>query len=133
MTFRGHFHPPIHPRVTGFNKQGGEFWIGFIDENDGSGSQIRIELIVPSDASPTKNTFASLHVHHDGVKVIRELEKIGFLKMFEEIQASTFYDVVQCCARCDVPILYLGGEETKEMTPRLIYEELYATKAAEGE
>lgn len=113
MPFRGYFHTPIHPLITGFNKQGGEFWIGFIEDDDSSAGVVRIELTVPSDQSPSQNTYASIHVYHDGVKVLRHLEKIGFLAMFEEIQASNFYDLVQCCARCDIPIQY-----QEEFTPR---------------
>lgn len=123
--FCGSFHPDYRPKVTGFNQEGGRFWIGFFDDQDISDGMIAIELKVPSDISPTNNTFASLHVHHDGVKVLHKLEEIGFLKLFQEIQASTFYDIVQCCVRCDIPIVYHGGEYTKEMTNRKIYEILY--------
>lgn len=124
-TLRGYFHPAWNPQVTGFNKQGGEFWIGFIDEEGVSHGMIRIELTVWADYSPSKHTYASIHVHHDGIKVIRELEKVGFLTIFEDIGVSNFYDVVQCCARCDIPIVYHGGEYTREVSPRKIYEILY--------
>lgn len=125
MPFRGYFHTPIHARVTGFNKQGGEFWIGFINDDDTSEGMVRVELTVPSDESPSQNTYASIHIHYDGVKVLRQLESIGFLAIFEEIKASNFYDLVQCCARCDIPIVYHGGTYTKEVTSRKMYELLY--------
>lgn len=131
MTFRGWFHPSIYPKITGFNKQGGEFWIGFVDSEDISEGLLRIELTVPSWNSESKNFFASIHVHYDGVKVIRRLEEIGFLKMFEEIKASTFYDVVQCCSRCDIPIIY-HGDYGNELTSREIYDILYG-KLNKGE
>lgn len=124
MSFRGLFHEPIFPRITGFNKQGGEFWIGFMNDDDTTNGMIRIELTVPSDDSLSKSKFASIQVHYDSVRVIHKLSEIGFLDLFEEIQATTFYDVVQCCARCDIPIQY-NGESTKEMTPRRIYDLLY--------
>lgn len=125
MKFRGYFHPSYNPRTTGFNKQGGEFWIGFLDDEDGSGGMVRIELTVWADDSPSKSTYASIHMHHDGIEAIRKLEEVGFLEMFKDIQASTFYDVVQCCARCDIPITYHGVEYAKELTPRKFYELLY--------
>jgi hypothetical protein len=124
MPFRGYFYASIYPRVTGFNKQGGDFWIGFLNDDDTTNGQIRIELTVPAEESPSSNTYAILHVHHDGVNVLRKLLEIGFLDIFEEIQASTFYDVVQCCERCNIPIQY-NGEYTKEMTSRRMYELLY--------
>jgi hypothetical protein len=127
--FRGYFHPSFEPRVTGFNKQGGSFFIGYIDEEDDSiDGQIRIELTVWADISPSKSTYASIQVYHDGVKVMRELDKLGFLDMFEEIQASNFYDVVQCCERCGIPIMYHDNfqNDFRQMTPRKIYDILYA-------
>lgn len=128
MKLRGYFHPAYVPQTTGLNKEGGKFWIGFMDEDDSTDGLVVIELVVWADDSPTKSTFASLRTHHDGVKVVRKLEEIGFLAIFEGIQASTFYDVVQCCARCDIPIIYHGdgSEESRKMTPRKIYEILYA-------
>lgn len=125
MPFRGYFHQAHNPRITGFNKEGGSFFIGFINDDDSTDGQVRIELTVPADNSPSKNTFANIHVYHDGIVAIRKLEEIGFLTMFEEIQASNFYDVVQCCVRCDIPIMYHGGDYTKELTPRKIYDMLY--------
>lgn len=130
MPFRGYFHTPLVPRATGFNKQGGEFWIGFINDDDSTNGMVRIELTIPSDISPSRNTYASIHVHHDGISVIRKLEEIGFLDMFEEIQASTFYDVVQCCSRCNIPITY-HGDYSKEMLNRKMYKILYCDKATE--
>lgn len=127
--FRGYFHPAYNPIVTGFSKEGGSFWIGFIDDDDVSHGMIRIKLTVWADNAPSKNTFASIHVHYDGIKVMRELENRGFLKHFEELKASTFYDVVQCCVLSDICIMYHGGEEFNEMTPRKIYEILYGEKA----
>lgn len=124
MSLRGYFHTPIFPSVTGFNKQGGEFWIGFLNDDDTTDGMIRIELTVPADDAPSLNTYAVLHTHYDGVNVLRKLLKIGFLDLFEEIQASTFYDVVQCCERCNIPIQY-HDEEMKEMTSRRMYELLY--------
>lgn len=127
MKLSGYFHSAVTSRTTGFNKEGGHFWIGFGDdvETPRNGA-IAIELTVWSEHSPSQSTYASIRVYHDGIAVIRELEKIGFLTMFEEIQANNFYDVAQCCARCDVPIMYHGGDYTKEMTPRKIYELLYS-------
>jgi hypothetical protein len=124
MKFRGWFHPAYYPKTQGFNMQGGEFWIGFVDDQDVSEGLIRIELTVPSLDSPSKSYFASIHVHYDGVKVIRRLEEVGFLKIFEEIQASTFFDVVQCCTRCDIPIVY-HGDHGRELVSREMYEILY--------
>lgn len=127
MEFRGYFHPAYYPRTTGFIKEGGEFWIGFINDEDQADGLIRIKLSVLADNADTTSdgSFASFHIHHDGLKVMRKLEEIGFLKMFEEIKASTFYDVVQCCVTCGVPIIY-HGDYTREMTPRRIYEILYS-------
>jgi hypothetical protein len=125
MKFRGYFHPAYNPRTVGFNKQGGEFWIGWINDKDESEGLVRIELTIPADDSPSQSTFAVIHVHADGVTVIRQLEKVGFLKMFEEIHASTFYDVVQCCSRCDIPIIY-HGDYGNELVSREIWEVLYS-------
>lgn len=121
---RGYFHPRLYPETTGFNKEGGNFWIGFDNDEAQADGTIQIDLTVPAEHSPTQNTYATIQVHYDGIAVIRELERLGFLKMFEEIQASTFYDLVQCFARCDISIMY-HGEYTKEMTPRKLYEILY--------
>lgn len=129
MKFRGYFHPTYNPRITGFNKEGGEFWIGFIDDEDVSHGMIRIELTVWAEDAPSQHTYASLRVHHDGIRVLRHLEEIGFFERFEELKASTFYDVVQCCVLSDIPITYHGGEDFKEMTPRRIYEILYEVKS----
>lgn len=126
MQLRGYFHPPFNPRITGFNKEGGQFWIGFMDDDENTDGMIVVELTVWADDSPTKSTFANLRAHYDGIKVLRELEDVGFLAIFEDIKASNFYDVAQCCARCNIGIMYHGGEFTKEMTPRKMYELLYA-------
>lgn len=123
MQLKGFFLPAYYPRIIGFNKQGGEFWIGFLDD-ERLGTAIRIELTVWADDSPSKNTYASIHVHHDAISVVRELERVGFLALFEELKASTFYDVVQCCVRSDISIMY-HGDNVKEMVPRKIYELLY--------
>jgi hypothetical protein len=125
MKFRGVFHPSYNPEIRGFNQDGGEFYIGFFTDDDSSDGMIQIKLTVWAPDSPTHNTFASLRVYHDGIKVLRELEKRGFLKLFEELKASTFYDVVQCFVWCNIPIMYHGGDEYKEMTPRKIYQLLY--------
>lgn len=131
MKLRGYFHPAYVPKIIGLNKEGGSFWIGFIADDDIlTDGLIRIELIVPADDWPDSSSFfASFHVHHDGLKVMRKLEEIGFLSIFEEIKASTFYDVVQCCARCDVPVIYHGHGE--ELMSRKMYELLHST--IEGE
>lgn len=125
MSFRGYFFTPIHARVTGFSKQGGDFWIGFINDDDTNEGIVRVELTVPSDESPKQKTYASIHIHYDSLKVLRHLESIGFLAIFEEIKASNFYDLVQCCARCDIPIVYHGDTYTKEVVSRKMYELLY--------
>lgn len=124
MKFRGYFHPAYNPRTTGLNKQGGEFWVGFINDQDESDGLARIELTVPAESSPSQHTFASIRVHADGVKVIRKLDEVGFLTLFEEIHASTFYDLVQCFARCDIPIIY-HGDYGNELVSREMYELLY--------
>lgn len=126
MKFRGYFHPAYFPKITGGNKEGGAFWIGFISDDDmTTDGLIRIELTLPADDT-WDHTFASFTIHHDGIKVVRKLEEIGFLDIFEEIQASTFYDVVQCCARCDIPIVY-HGYHGEELMSRKMYELLHPT------
>jgi hypothetical protein len=128
MKLRGYFHPAYVPKIMGLGKEGGDFWIGFLSDDDLiTDGLIRIELTVPADESDSAGgNFASFHVHYDGLKVIRKLEEIGFLDIFEEIKASTFYDVVQCCARCDLPMIYHGyyGEE---LMSRKMYELLHPT------
>lgn len=125
MKLRGWFHPAFFPKIQGLNKEGGEFWIGFVNDDDVSEGMIRIELTVPASDSYSQSYFASIHVHYDGINAIRKLEELGFLAMFEEIKASTFYDVVQCCSRCDIPIIY-HGDYSRELMSREMYEILYA-------
>lgn len=132
MKFRGYFHPPTYsPQIRGYNQEAGAFWIGFIDDEDIAHGMIVIDLSVSTQEADIRNSFASIHVHHDGIKVLQELEKRGFLKYFEEIKASTFYDVVQCCVLSDIPIMYNGGNDYKEMTPRKTYEILYENRVEE--
>jgi hypothetical protein len=127
MKLRGYFQPAYDPQVRGLSKEGGEFWIGIIADDDiTTDGLIKIELTVAAEQSGSGHDFASFHVHHDGLKVMRKLQEIGFLDIFEEIQASTFYDVVQCCARCNVPIQY-NGYYGEELMSRQMYEILHPT------
>lgn len=131
--FRGWYHPAYFPQTTGLLKEKGEFWVGFVsDDGETTDGMIRIRLRVPAESSDS-SMFASMSVHHDGIKVLRHLEEVGFLKMFEELKVSTFYDLVQCFAACDIPITYHGGDEYKEMTSRKIYDMLYAQPITQGE
>lgn len=126
MKFRGYFHPDYSPEITGLNKAAGSFWIGFLDDEDLADGLIRIELTVSSgEEDPIfSRAFADIHVHYDGLKVLRHLEEVGFLKIFEETRASTFYDVVQCCARCKIPIIY-HGDHGNELVSRQLYDLLH--------
>lgn len=131
MKLTGQFYPAFVPEITGLTRAGGHFWIAFVDDEEITHGAVRINLTVPARFTPGdyNHSFASFHFHYDSLNVIYKLNELGFLKLFEELKASTFYDVVQCCVLCNIPITYYG-EDNKELIPRKVYEIIYPITAA---
>lgn len=72
--------------------------------------------------------FASMNVHYDGVKILQNLEASGFLSKFEEMKASTFYDIFQIIHSIEGISLVNHDSDLKLIASRRMYETLTEAK-----
>lgn len=121
--------PHFYPEVIGLSKKIGDFWI----EDDERGGSIKIGITAPAEedrmqSGDVSGYFASMNVHYDGVKILQNLEASGFLSKFEEMKASTFYDIFQIIHSIEGISLVNHDSDLKLIASRRMYETLTEAK-----
>lgn len=110
--------PTFHHEITGLSRYLGSFWI--TRDGDEHGGCVVVKMTVPAEGHREQGFFASISVHYDGIKILRDLD--DFLNLFEEIEAQTVYDVFQCLVRCG--ILVISHDTDPELVPNRKWYEL---------
>jgi hypothetical protein len=101
IPIRATWQPDLYQPVTGLSKHYGKVWI---DADNGHGSVV-INLTVSAEPRPyPEGFFASIVAHHDGIAILRELDRRGFLDRFQDTRASTFYDIFGCLHASGIPV-----------------------------
>lgn len=112
----------FYPRneVTGLTRRFGVFYIS----TDNFEQEIAVKLSIPAgNLADRKSYFASILMYHDGIALMRKLDKRGFIAEFERLQADTFYDVLQCLHVADIPLLC--HDDDPQMMSRRVYETIH--------
>lgn len=122
---RAIYHPAYRAEPQGFSLGLGTVFIG-VDDGEHIISEISVELICPAPSRPRDRDgyFASMNVHHDGIATLRKLDESGFLDVFAKIEASTFYDVLQCLSVAGIGLMS-HDSDSLEYTSRMMYELLH--------
>jgi hypothetical protein len=129
IMLRAFFQPAYYDTVHGLARDLGIIYIGYDENDERYPAEVAIKLVIPADLDVRllfkernvgydRNFYASITSHHDGVQIMRELFDRGFMSRFEKIEASTFYDVLQCLIVAGIGL----RSEEPELRSRKMYE-----------